>query len=78
MRNKLPILDIHTLLWVRDMINNKPINDAIKIIADALEHAEDVQESWLQNEPPRFGYEDEINLNRQGIKIVKEDNNEVE
>lgn len=76
MRNKLPILDIHTLLWVRDMINDKPIGDALRIIADALEHAENVQESWLNKEPPRFGYEDEINLNRQSIKLVKEDNNE--
>ena len=77
MINKTPILDVHTLLWVKDMMHEHPFLVALEKVMSAISQAERKQEeSWMDGEPPRFDYEEKIHLNRNGIKIVKEKDNE--
>ena len=81
MINKPPILDVHTLLWVKDMMHEHPFLVALEKVMGAINHneklmREEAENSWLDGEPPRFDYEEKIHLNRHGIKIVKEKDNE--
>ena len=53
MINKPPILDVHTLLWVKDMMHEHPFLVALEKVMGAISHAEKVQEeSWMDGEPP--------------------------
>jgi hypothetical protein len=77
MKNIPPTLDIHTLLWVKDMMHEHPFLIALEKVMTAISHAEKIQEeSWMHGEPPRFDYEEKIHLNRNGIRIIKEKDND--